>query len=291
MILKRSDLSGYLFVLPSLLLYLAFFLFPVLSGIGLSFLHYKPLGASKWASLANYSAVLRDPTFWLSVRNTAVYSSFVVAGNLGLSLCVAVLIYALPQSFQSVFKATYYLPVVTSAVVVALIWRWIYNPAYGLLNYLLAMVGAPPVYWLGMPSTALASLVFMTIVMGDGAAILLILASLGTIPPELYESATCDGAGRFTQFRRISLPLLRPILLYLSVMMTIQALQVFVPVFTMTRGGPNFSTITVAYMIYYAAFVQFMDFGTASAQGMILFALTLILSIIQFRLLRSEVVF
>ena len=288
---KRSHLSGYAFLLPSLLLYVIFFLYPVFYGIGLSFIHYKPFGNSSWAGFDNFATVFRDSTFWRSLRNTAEFSIFVVVGNLLVSLGVAVMMNVLPGRLQSVFKATYYLPVVASGVSVALVWKWIFNPTYGFLNYLFSLVGLSPIYWLATSPTALPSLILMTIVTGDGGAILLILASIGAIPLELYEAATCDGANRSVQFRRITIPLLKPILLYLTVMMTIQALQVFIQVFTMTRGGPNFSTITVAYMIYFAAFQQFMDFGVAATEGMLLFFITLILSIIQFRVLKSDVNF
>lgn len=287
----KKEKSGYFFVLPSLLLFVVFFIYPVFSGVELSFLHFRAMGGSTWAGSSNYAEVFKDPVFWIALKNTAIFAVAVVLCNITISTVLALMIISLPTKWQSLFKSMFYLPVIASGIVVALIWKWLFNPTFGLLNYLISFIGLQPVAWLGGPNTALPSLIFMTVAIGDGAAILLILASLGGISNEIYEAAACDGATGWKQFWRVTLPLLRPILLYLGVMSMINALQVFTPVFVMTRGGPNFATMTLAFTIYHHAFIEFMNFGIAAAQGVLLFLVTLVISLIQFRALRGEVTY
>src|SRR5262249_40356129 len=151
---------------------------------------------------------------------------------------------------QLFFKSAYYLPGVTSAVVLALVWQYMFDPAYGLLNYLLSLAGRPGLQWLADYRTAPPSLIPIALVRGPGAAIIFTTAAMGSIPREAYEAARIDGAGWLTEFRSITLPLLRPTLLYLLVIATIGSFQVFTPVYVMTKGGPSYATNTLVYQIY-----------------------------------------
>lgn len=282
--------NAYLFILPSFLFFAVFTLYPVLKGVQLSFLRYnvrpKP---SYWVGFSNYIEMFQDPIFLTAVKNTLIYTIFVVLGSCVLALGVALMIFPLSNKLQSFYKSLYYLPGVTSAVIIASQWKWIFHPVYGLLNSFMETFGLEPIPWLGLKQTALPSIIFMDIAKGDGAAILLIMAALNSIPNTIFEAAICDGASKIRILKKITLPLLKPIMLYLIVMSTISSLQVFVPVFMLTRGGPEFATVTVAYEIYKSAFMRMMRFDLAAAQGVILFLATMITSIIYFKLLKDDV--
>ena len=282
--------AAYFFILPSFIFFAIFTLYPVLKGIELSFLRYRvPPEPSNYIGLRNYITVFGNPIFWQSVFNTFRYTIFVAFGSLAVALGIAMIIYRLSNSTQSFFKSLFYLPGVTSAVIIVIQWRWIFHPNYGFLNYILSLIGLEPVVWLGTIQTAMPSIIFMDIAKGDGAAILLILAALNGIARDIFDAAECDGARRFQIFRRITLPLLKPIILYLTVMNTINCLQVFVPVFMLTRGGPEFTTSTVAFEIYQSAFMRMMQFDIAATMGVLLFIATMGISILYFTLFKGDV--
>jgi len=253
----------------------------------LSLLDYQWWG-TEFVGLRNYAQVFNDRIFWKAVVNTAYYTFGVVPLWLGKALLIAALIFPFRNSIQTFFKAAFYLPHVTSAVIISMIWLWIYNPPFGLLNYLIRFLGIEQVAWLGNTRTAMPALIFMQVVMGGGSSIVLLSAAMNGIPTYLYEAAELDGARPAQVFFRVTLPLLRPTLLYLVVTGTINSFQVFTNVYLMTQGGPQFSTTTIVYMIYDTAFKQF-QFGPASAMAMVLFALTAVLALVQFRWLGQEV--
>lgn len=278
---------AYFFVAPHLVLYCVFFLLPVAWSMVLSLLDYQWWGV-EFVGVANYVRVFADPIFWKAVVNTAYYTLGVVPLWLGKALIISALIFPFRKPLQTFFKAAFYLPHVTSAVILSMIWLWIYNPPFGLLNYLLAFLGVDPVAWLGNKLTAMPSLILMQVVMGGGSSIVLISAAMNGIPMYLYEAAELDGARPAQVFLRVTLPLLKPTLLYLVVTGTINSFQVFTNIYLMTRGGPQFSTTTIVYMIYDTAFKQF-QFGPASAMAMVLFVITAVFALVQFRWLGQEV--
>ncbi len=177
---------------------------------------------------------------------------------------------------------------VTSVVVISLVWFWLFNPQYGLLNWLLGLVGLGPVGWLIDPEIALWSIILSTIVIVPGSGVVLYSAAIGAIPRDLYEAAEVEGAGALAKWRNITIPLLQPTTLYLTVIYTIAAFQVFDRVFVMTRGGPLNSTTTIVQLIYATAFNDF-NFGRASAQALVLFFIIAAFSFVQFRFLSTEV--
>lgn len=278
---------GYFFILPNFAIFTIFFLVPVVWSMVLSLLDYQWWG-TEFVGLRNYAQVFNDRIFWKAVVNTAYYTFGVVPLWLGKALLIAALIFPFRNSIQTFFKAAFYLPHVTSAVIISMIWLWIYNPPFGLLNYLIRFLGIEQVAWLGNTRTAMPTLIFMQVVMGGGSSIVLLSAAMNGIPTYLYEAAELDGARPAQVFFRVTLPLLRPTLLYLVVTGTINSFQVFTNVYLMTQGGPQFSTTTIVYMIYDTAFKQF-QFGPASAMAMVLFALTAVLALVQFRWLGQEV--
>ncbi len=283
----KTNLRGYLFILPSFSVFFLFFLIPVGGALLLAFLDYRPTRVS-WVGLDNFSRVFADPLMGIAVRNTVFYTVGVVLFWLGKALLIAYLIDPLSKGLQTFYKSAFYLPSVTSSIIISLIWLWIFNPSFGLLNAGLNLLGFDSVAWLGNTNTALIALIGMQVVMGGGSSIVLLSAALARIPRDLYEVAILDGASRGTVFRHIILPLIRPVLLYLVVTGTINTFQVFEVIYVMTQGGPQFATITVVYLIYQTAFQQF-QLGLASAQAIVLFIVTLILAAIQFRWLGQNV--
>jgi ABC-type sugar transport system permease subunit len=198
----------------------------------------------------------------------------------------------------SLYRTTYYLPVVTSLVAISMVWMWLYDPNYGLLNYGLELISRaasfalrkevmlPPQAWIGDPGKAMASIVVMSIWRGLGYNMVIYLAGLQGIPHHLYEAARIDGAGRWQQFRSITWPLLKPTTAFILVISVIGASQVFAQVYVMTNGGPNNATTTIVHQIFQNAF-SFMKMGYASAMAFVLFAIIFLLSIINLRLLRG----
>jgi multiple sugar transport system permease protein len=284
---RRINIAGYLFLLPQFSVFFLFFIVPVLGAIALAFLDYRPSRVD-WVGLDNFRRVFTDPLMGMALRNTSIFTIAVVILWLGKALLISYLLDPLSKALQTFFKSAFYLPSVTSGVIISLVWLWIFNPTFGLLNAILRTFGGENIAWLGNPATALGALIAMQVVMGGGSSIVLLSAALARIPRDLYEVAILDGASRGMIFRHITVPLIRPVLLYLVVTGTINTFQVFESVYIMTQGGPQFATITLVYRIYTTAFQQF-NLGLASAQAIVLFAVTLLLAWIQFKWLGQNV--
>ncbi len=275
------------FIAPQTLLFLAFFLIPVVIAVALAFMEVRPTRMT-WVGLDNFQRALNDQLFHRALLNTTVFTLVVVVFWLGKALLIAYLLDPMNRGLQTFFKSAFYLPAVTSSIIISLIWLWIFNPTFGLLNAFVGAFGVEPVAWLGNTSTALPALILMQVVMGGGSSIVLLSAALARIPRDLYEVALIDGAKRPTIFAKVILPLIRPTLLYLVVTGTINTFQVFDSVYVMTQGGPQFATTTVVFRIYQEAFQRF-NLGYASAQAIVLFLITLVLAGIQFRMLGQNV--
>ncbi len=278
---------AYLLLLPALVPFFLFVLYPLLRGLGLSF-YDAGLGSQKWIGLDNFTALAEDQSFRHAVVNTFYFVLGVVPATVVISLALAVVIFPLRRSAQSFFRMAFYLPVVASGVVLSIVWLYIYNPTYGLLNYLLHFMGIGMVEWLGRTETALPSLALVVVSWTVGQPLILFLAGLGGIPADLYDAAAIDGADSWHKFWYVTLPLLRPTALFVLVTQTIGVFQVFVVVLLMTRGGPVFATQTIVYRIYETAF-SFFQFGYASAMGVVLLVIVGVVAIAQFRFLGQEV--
>ena len=200
------------------------------------------------------------------------------------TLLAAIMIFPLPRTWQSFYRLAYYLPIVASGIILSMIWLWIYDPNYGLMNHVLSLVGVKPVVWLGNTTTALPSLMLVLATMMLGQPIILFLAGLGNIPPELYDAGKVDGAGEWKAFWYITLPLLKPVMLFVLVTQTFTAFQMWVLVLIMTRGGPAYATETIAYRIYLAGF-QFYRFGYAAAMAVVMLLIASAIGLIQVKLL------
>lgn len=292
---------AYLFILVPVLLFLVFEFYPFVQALRFSISKWNITGPIGFAGIDNYRKLVSDPVFSKALWNTIRYSVVVVWGSLALSLFLAVLIYPLARTAKTFYKMSFYLPAVASIVVVALVWRWMYQPAFGLFNYLAGLVGLGPFRFLTSSTEALPSImvvqIFSNPVIGIGAAIILLLAAMNSIPFDLYEAAILDGASAWQKFRHVTLPLLRPTIVFLLIIGTVETFREFTAIYmmtstsssnTLTGGGPFYSTTTVVYYIYVNAFLA-RQFGLASAMAIVLFAIILGLAILQFRYVNLEV--
>ena len=285
---KREEMWGYIFVTPFLVLFLVFVLVPTVMSVVMAALEWydrKPV----WVGFDNIDHVLNDKRFWQSVRNTLTYVGMFTFAAVALALAVAIRITKFRhQGMRQGMQSAFYLPSVVSLVAVAVVWRYIFNNQFGLINYLLSVVGIEPVNWLGNPQTALPSLVFMDLVTGLGVGIIIFVAAVLGLPSELFDAAHIDGATGWLETIYITIPLLTPSILYVAVTTMIVAMQLFVSVFFLTKGGPVGSTLTLAFLTYRYAFI-FLKVGYASAVGLALLLLTLALAVVLFRWFRSVV--
>lgn len=285
---SRKYLPAYLFILPSTTVLLLFIAYPLIDTVLVSFQN-DVAGHLSWVGLANYTSLLHDTIFHSALENTFLYLLLMVPGGVVLAVVLAALITAIRSvRMQTFYKAAFYLPIAAvSSVMLALVWQYIYNPSFGLLNYILKTVGLPTPLWLNSPHTALISLVIMMQTQWWGGMIILLVASMDSISPELYEAATIDGASGFRQFLRVTLPLTRPAIAYVAVMATISSFRIFNEIDIMTQGGPSFSTINIAYDIYETGINEF-DFGAGAAYSTVLLVITIIFAIILYRTLNRQ---
>jgi multiple sugar transport system permease protein len=293
---RREYLWCFIFIAPLVILVSVFLLYPLVHAFIISFQKFTISRdqSAQWVGLANFAYTLKNPVWQRALLNTAVYTLVNVTTGIAISLALAWLIFPLNAAVQNFFKAAYYLPAHIGGIMVALVWYWMFDPMAGLLNYLIGLGGAPMQLWIKDPRTtlgisnALWSMTLIPILGGHGGGVILYLAAMGNIPKTLYEAADIDAASAWAKFARITWPLLKPTTLFVLITSTIGSFQVFEFVYLLTRGGPNFGTITVVYQIYVEAFERY-QFGMASAQAFLLAALIVSLSLIQFRLLRSDV--
>jgi len=288
----RQNLTGWAFVAPFVLIFLVFMAGPIVASALLSLTEFglrdlrNPLGTS-FVGLQNYADLFGDAKFQAALLNTAYFVVVGVPLTLGLGLAAALALDRGIRRFRSLFRVGYYLPVVTSIVAIAVVWRYVLNPDFGLMNMGLATLGVDGPDWLGHPVLAMPSLIAMAAWRNLGFAMVLFLAGLQTIPATLYEAAAIDGAGRWANFRHVTLPLLRPTLLFATVITTIGYLQVFEEPFVMTDGGPRDRTLTVSMYMYQQGF-EFFHQGYAAAIAWVLFLIVALVAVIQFRVLRSQ---
>lgn len=287
----RRAVTGWGFVSPFAALFVMFMAGPVLASLAMSFTDIRSIDlrnplAVEFVGLDNYARLFDDGLFATAAANTALFVVFGVPLTMAVALAVAIGLNSGLTRFRTVFRVGYYLPVVTSIVAIAVVWRFLLQPDSGLVNRLLGLVGVDGPRWLDSTATALPTLVVMAAWRNLGFAMVIFLAGLQAIPQELYEAARIDGAGRWTQFRYVTLPVLRPTVLFVAVITTIGYVQFFEEPFVMTQGGPLDSTLSVAYHTYNQ--FGFGNYGYASAMSYTLFLVVVVLSVAWFRLLRSN---
>ncbi|MFE7130177.1 carbohydrate ABC transporter permease [Streptomyces sp. NPDC057638] len=283
---RREARVGLAFVAPMLLLFLVFRFGPTLGGFFLSLTDYRLSGQWEFIGAENYSRLLDDDLFWESLGVTALYTAVFVPLTVLLSLGTAVLLHRTVWA-RGFFRGLFFLPYVTSVVLAAVIWKWIYDLEDGLLNTALGWISLGPVDFLGDDKLVLSSIAVTSAWKGFGYSMLILLAGLQSIPREVVEAATIDGASAWQRFRWVTLPLLRPVLFFVLVIEAIGAFQVFDAMYVMTGGGPVRASYSLVYFLYDSGF-KFFDFGYASAIGIVLFLVVLVFSLIQRRLIGRE---
>ncbi len=283
----RFDRAAWWFVAPALLVIAVFFFFPVVAAFLISLTDFDiyalaDLGNLRFVGFGNYLKLVQTPLFWQALGNTLY---FVVAGvplSIGASLGAALLLHSRLARFKPFFRTALFAPVVTTLVAVAVIWRYLFNTRYGLLNYALGGIGIDPIDWLGDPHWAMPAIILFAIWKNFGYNMIIFLAGLQSIPEELYEAAQIDGASIWRQFRSVTLPMLSPVVLLVSILTIAGYFQLFAEPYVMTQGGPLQSTVSVLYFMYEEGF-KWWNLGSASAVAFVLFLLIFAVTALQLR--------
>ena len=286
---RRENIAGYLFMTPSLLFFLGFVIFPMGMCLVTSFFNYTMTDFS-FIGLKNYAELFGDKIFTQkALVNTLVIVLVSVPVTCIFSLWVASLIYRMRDLHTSFFRCVFYLPVVTGSVAVTVVWKWIFNNYYGILNYVLKAMGmiTRNQNWLGSADTALGCIIMILLTTSVGQPIVLYVSALRNVDNSLVEAASVDGATNLQIFWKIKWPQIMPTTLYILVITTINSFQCFALIQLLTSGGPNNSTQTIMYYIYYNAF-KLSRYGYGSAMGIILAIIIAVFSAIQFRLARTD---
>jgi multiple sugar transport system permease protein len=291
---RREARAGWLFVAPALALIVVFFVLPVLAGFALAATDFDIYaigdpGTVRFVGIANFAALLNDPVFWKALVNTFYF--VLVGGPLSVatSLAAALLVNARVARFKGLFRTVYFAPVVTTLVAVAVVFRYLYHPRFGLANQILELVGLGPVNWLGDPHWAMPAIIVMSVWKNFGYNMIIFVAALQSIPVSLYDAARVDGAGVWQQFRHITLPALRPMLVFVGVITMIGAFQIFTEPYVMTggTGGPLNATLSLVMYMYKQGF-RWWNMGFGAAVALVLFLIILAGTLLQLRLRRER---
>ena len=299
-ILKKSKgienpITGYLFILPQLLLFIVFILYPIFEGFKMSLFSstyaeeifadiYKmpPDWFPKYIYLGNYKELFQDPVFMKSMLNTILFVIGIVFLTIIFGLFVATTVYDKNPRYISFIRGSYYFPVMVSMVVMSMVWNFLLNPANGLITYLFNEIGIKNVSLLGNAKIVMFTIIFVTFVGNVGQSIILYIAAMIGIPSDYFEAAEIDGASRWQRITKILIPLVKPTTLYLTVINIIAVLKIFVVIQLLTGGGPNNASVTMMYYLYQNAFV-YNNRGVAAAVGVLMFIFAVLLSIPQFK--------
>lgn len=278
------------FVAPVLVAIGVFFFVPVIAAFVLSFTDFDiyslaNIEYARFIGVRNYERILADPLFWTALKNTLYF--LLVGGPLtiAVSLAAALLLNSKLVRFKTLFRTAYFAPVVTTLVAVAVVWRFVYHPRFGLLNYVLSWFGVSQIDWLGDPVWAMPALILMAVWKNFGYNMIIFIAGLQNIPQELYEAASIDGAGAWQQFTSITIPMLAPTTLFITIITMIGYFQLFAEPYVMTQGGPLNSTLSIVLYMYQMGF-RWWNMGYSAALAFVLFALILAASLVQSRVQR-----
>jgi multiple sugar transport system permease protein len=286
----RFERAAWWFVAPALLVIGVFFFLPVFAALLMSLTDFDiyalaDLRNLRFVGLSNYVSLLQTPLFWQAFGNTLYFVVVGVPLSIGVSLGTALLLHSRLARFKAFFRTALFAPVVTTLVAVAVIWRYLFNTRYGLLNYALGSVGIQPIDWLGDPHWAMPAIIVFAVWKNFGYNMIILLAGLQSIPEELYEAARIDGASIWRQFRYVTLPMLAPILLMVSILTIAGYFQLFAEPYVMTQGGPLQSTVSVLYLMYEEGF-KWWNLGSASAVAFVLFLVIFGITALQLRYTR-----
>jgi multiple sugar transport system permease protein len=287
----NTSRAAWLFITPALIILGLFFLLPVIAALILSVTDYDLYALAdirnlRFVALQNYWQRLQRPLFWSALGHTVYFVVVGVPLSLIASLGAAVLLNSPLARFKPFFRTALFAPVVTTVVAVAVIWRYLFNTKYGLINYALDSIGMPTVDWLGDPHWAMPTIILFAVWKNFGYNMIIFMAGLQAIPGDLYEAARIDGASTFAQFRHITLPMLKPTMLMVSILTVSGYFQLFAEPYVMTEGGPLQSTTSVLYLMYEEGF-KWWNLGSASAVAFILFVIMFAVTATMLRLSRQ----
>lgn len=285
--MRAETRAAVLFLAPSLALIGIFFFLPVVAGFALSLTDFDLYSIAsihnlRFVAFRNYAELFGNPIFWTALLNTLYFA--LVGGPLTVvvSLAAALLINARVTRFKAFFRTVYFAPVVTTLVAVAIVFRYLYHPRFGMLNRALAHLGIPAIDWLGNPKLAMLAIIVLAVWKGFGYTMIIFITGLQNIPEELYEAARIDGAGKWKQFRHVTLPMLGPTFLFVGIVTAIGQLQIFAEPYVMTRGGPLNRTLTAVMMMYEQGF-RWWRMGYAASIAFILFLIIATATVVQMR--------
>jgi multiple sugar transport system permease protein len=284
---RQEMIAGYLFLLPNLLGFLTFSVFPILAALYLTFTDWDLGGTPELVGFDNFGRMVRDDIFWKAFFNTFYFAFIAVPTGVFFAFCLALLINRKIRGILT-FRLIYFLPHLTLTVAAAIVWAWIYHPELGLINYMLDLVGIEGPNWLYNGKWAMPAIIIMSNWHGVGYAMLIFLAGLQGIPAELYEAATVDGASGWQQLRHITVPMLSPATFFVLVTSLIGAFQGFDQFYVMTNGGPAFATTTLVLHIFKNGFLYF-KMGYATSMATVLFLCILAITLVQWRVAKNWV--
>lgn len=284
----RRGAPGYAFIAPALVGLIALYIAPLIWTLYLSLTETGPFGGETFIGMDNYTRLASDPRFWAAVGNSAVYTAIVLLG-IPISIVLATMIHNVRRG-QNVYRVLFFLPVVTLPVAVGMVWRYIYNGEFGLLNQVLAVAGIDGPSWVADPSVAIFAVSVVGIWMNLGTSIIILGAGLQGVPPELLEASALDGAGPVKQFVSITLPLLSPSIFFVSVLSVISSLQMFDLIYVMLARGSQaeLGAQTIVFYFFEQTFLRF-DRGYGAAIAVVLLIIILAVTAVQFRLQRRAV--
>lgn len=291
---KRKTLWAYVFLIPTLILYAIIVIYPVFSAFFISLNKWPVFGQKMFIGFGNYVRMVKDPLFWQSLKVTVIWTSGVVPLVMIIGLAVAIVLNAPWLRLKGLFRTIYFVPVVTSMVASGFVWRWLFEPSMGVINWFINLLGLPSPGWLASTTWAIVAVMIVGIWKQIGYAMVLFLAGLQTIPKEINEAAEIDGASSWQVFCKVTIPLLNPTIVFVAVMMVINAFRVFTIPYVMTAGGltylspggPLNSTRVFVYHIYDLAFKRF-DMGYGSANAFFLLVIILIVTLIQMKVINK----
>ena len=288
----RNVGAAWCFVAPALLIIAVFFFLPVVAALAMSLTDFDIYALAdsrnlRLVGLQNYARLLQTPLFWQAFGNTLYFVVVGVPLSITVSFGAALLLHSRLVKFRAFFRTALFAPVVTTLVAVAVIWRYLFHPHYGLLNYTLGRIGIPPIDWLGDPHWAMPAIIVFAVWKNFGYNMIILLAGLQSIPEQLYEAARIDGASMWQQFRHVTLPMLAPIVTMVNILTIAGYFQLFAEPYVMTQGGPLQSTVSVLYFMYEEGF-KWWNLGSASAVAFVLFLFIFCVTAVQLRLARWQ---
>jgi len=287
-----SSRAAYVFLAPALSAIFVFFFIPVIAAFLISFTDFDiyalgDISTVRWIGFSNYLKLFDDPLFWQALKNTFYFVIVTGPISIAVSLTAALLLNSKLVKYKAIFRLSYFIPVVTTLVAVAIVWRFIYHPKFGIMNYLLSMIAINPIDWLGDPVWAMPAIMLMSVWKNFGYNMIIFIAGLQNIPEDLYEAASIEGASAWQKFRHITLPMLAPTTLFISIITMIGYFQLFAEPYVMTQGGPLNKTLSIVQYMYQEGF-RWWNMGYSASIAFVLFFIIFLGTLIQFKLQKSE---